>query len=85
MPCNINNINEFLLGNSENQTLYQTSSNNTYKNPSYPGEVCPSNLNCLSGLCTNRETCSDSQIDDTWYYHKNCPLNIACINGACLY
>ena len=80
MPCNIY---EILLGDSEKKASYQTSSNNTYKYPSYPGGVCQSSLNCLSGLCTNGETCSDSKIDDTCYYHENCPLNTACINGTC--
>ena len=80
MSCNIY---EILLGDSEKQTSYQTSSNNTYKYPSYPGGVCQSSFNCLSGLCTNGKTCFDSQIDDTCYYHENCPLNTACINGTC--
>ena len=79
MPCNIYDT---LLGDTEKITFCQDSSTNTsYKNPSYPGGVCNSTLDCLNGICVN-STCENS-IENECLSHENCPLNTACINSKC--
>ena len=80
MPCNVY---ETILGDTEKKTLCQNPpSNNTYKYPSYPGGVCFSHLNCLSGICVNG-ICIDSKIGEKCFNHENCPLNTACRNREC--
>lgn len=77
-PCNIHDI---LLGDSEaNTTCLQQE--NQYKNPSYPGGKCESDINCLSGVCQDN-ICKDSEIGEECFFHENCPLNSACVNGKC--
>lgn len=81
MPCNIQNT---LLGELEkNTTCQKTLDDNIYKNPSYPGGVCTSDINCLSGICNNKNVCVDSEIGEECYNHENCPLNTACIERKC--
>ena len=58
MPCDIYNN---LLGETEKNTTCETPPDNIkYKNPSYPGGVCTSDINCLSGICINGK-CVDSK------------------------
>jgi hypothetical protein len=84
MPCNIYDT---LLGELEKNTSCQKPpENSTYNYPSYPGGVCSSDINCLSGICiekNNKYSCQDSPVGGECYNHNNCPLNTACINGKC--
>lgn len=76
------NIYDTLLGDTEKKTACQNSSmENIYKYPSYPGGVCKKEQNCLSGICIN-DICVNS-IQNKCYNHENCPLNTACIKGSC--
>ena len=80
MPCDIYNN---LLGNDEKNTTCESSQNNIYNNqPSYPGGVCSSDLNCLSGVCISGK-CVDKLLNEECHNHENCPLNLACIKGSC--
>ena len=80
MPCDIYNN---LLGETEKNTTCETPPDNIkYKNPSYPGGVCTSDINCLSGICINGK-CVDSERAENCYSHVNCPINSTCIKGKC--
>ena len=80
MTCNIYNT---LLGDTEkNTTCENPQDNGLIQNPSYPGGICKSDLNCLSGICISGK-CVDSSIYENCHSHENCPLNTACINGIC--
>ena len=82
MPCNLYNT---LIGDEEKNTSCQILPNDIkYKNPSYSGGVCVSDINCLSGICLSGK-CVDSLLNEPCYTHENCPLNTACINGICSY
>ena len=80
MPCDIYNT---LLGETEKNTTCETPPNNIeYKNPSYPGGVCKSDINCLNGICLSGK-CVDSLKGESCYSHENCPLNSTCYQGWC--
>ena len=76
------NIHDTLLGDVEKNTTCQISSDNKYKNPSYPGGVCSDNYNCLSGICIDN-ICISLSKGEKCYSHEDCPINTACINGIC--
>ena len=82
MPCNVF---DNLLGDTEKNTNCQGLSidnNDKVKSPSYPGGICSSDFNCLSGICINH-ICVDSQKEEECLKHENCPINTACIEGKC--
>ena len=82
-PSNTCNIYNILLGDTEkNATCEKPLDNNLIQNPSYPGGICNSDLNCLSGICISKK-CVDRAKGDACYSHENCPLNTACIKGIC--
>ena len=76
------NLYDTLLGDEEKNVSCSNFPNNLYRNPSYPGGFCESDINCLSGICINN-VCTDSLLNEKCHNHENCPLNTACINGKC--
>ena len=80
IQCNIYNT---LLGSVEKNVSCDSSSFDLkYKHPSYPGGICITDRNCLSGICL-QDKCVDSLLDEPCQNHENCPLNSACIKGKC--
>ena len=79
-PCNI--YNTLLNDEEKNVSCINYPNNHKYKNPSYAGGVCDSDINCLNGICISG-ICVDSLLNQECHNHYNCPLNTACIEGKC--